>query len=1588
MSLTSEQDNLANLRTQRSDIEAMLRHLNEQVQMLELEIEEKKRLGDDGAVDTLEQEITAVQEEITNNSTSLLQTKEDEQIALDELMGSVSGANPIAHFDDKFPILLYPVRVEARFMEGSAAHSPSELWVRIFPDDIHIDTHEEDLSIEEINAAEKFWEQYYEVAGNTESELGVWRALVTLLGDKRAAYVKEAHQPTSTSPLTFPNVTYPHLDSWTRPPMAKGLPDYFVVTGYNGGVKDVEQQGNLIPDPLIVGMDPQQGAGFEEDANGNMVFEEDMLWMVDFTKAMEIGMAVKLPLTLAQSTSGFELLTVLGVRISASPTKSQEHVECLLKNHQYTSGLKMIPQGTPTNNSESGTSGGSADDDEATASFDLELGGATISYTPGQEPALKTDGQWMAEMLGLDYGVFDHIENSTRREAGEALDMNAVLWPATFGYYLEQMARTIGGGLMSEQTRDEIRDIFSTSITARGMLPTLRIDDQPYGILPVTAQSSLVLENQTEELIWTRAKTAQAVYQSKVPDVKVAANSNAGNWQESLMNMMGLQPNSAEFYQRFAGGPNFNWNMMFYTNTPDRENWYMSMMNNANTTATNDFDLSYTPFLFSLSHLSGQVPITGPLVDLAPLSESEGIHYPVNYFDWLLNVDLIDIKVEDFGGGEVPNSLLYLLARRAFLLENYDAIVRALIKFDPTNPNPVDRVEKELINFDKAMGQLSDETRWDVLFCRDIEGGPTSQFLSDPANWAQYINEMRYLFASRTAMERLQNLPTARLERLMVENIDLGTYRMDSWITGVVTRRLADQRIQGASRTKGIQYGGYGWLENLKPTNYPRTLATETPDGLEDPSTSEPLIKQANNFGFVMGPSMNHALTGAVLRNTYVENEGATMAVNLNSWRVRKAKQLIEGIANGQPLPALLGYQFQRALHEGYPTLEMDLDLLQIRKKFPLTTGGVTDTDVGSQSNEDGSESQEARNVVDGLKLVEKYNENGDLSALNLSGIGTQELAAIDTEIKKLIELIDALGDLTTAEGVFHAMQGNHDKAGALLQALGEGKHIPDDMEMVNTPRSGNTVTHRTGVVFEAENHNNWSDEGTSRSISEPGLNYWLYLQLSEASMYMLHYETYQPDSTKVDESGFMTLDQLGIEPIDLLYMMQEEEGSDETIFSSYVAYMIRSIKNVPDVNTVKLQFKMRDESLGLVYKTFGEVSPLISVLIKLVNGGQALDAKDFLYPHDEPEDLSNPGKVDIADLSNRLQNTYDRMIVLLDDVNFEKDTTGLLTISDPPQASDRAVLNALRNKLATASLWGINEAVPVSGYDASDASQASLVIQADSVVAEIENRILEVTGLFPGLSSGSIPGNSKAEDLSEAFKTMLGRSFKVMPKFTPWNLAEIGKAFDARVDILPPDEVRVMDSWVQSNAKVRKAMSEFEFASMLQTVLVFDQYLEPGVNRNWDLEPMQLPYTPDDFWVGSTIPDTKTIEQDKLSLVMKLPENLNEFGAMAGLRFDEWSEKIPYKEETVGLAFNYEEPKSEAPQTLLLVTTPVVTGEWEWADLEKALLETLQFAKERAVEPALFSDMSLAQTVPTTMAPIASDDEATIALNFNRVNS
>jgi hypothetical protein len=248
------------------------------------------------------------------------------------------------------------------------------------PEDIIlVITTEQPLSDAEERAASTFWRDTWLADGDRLKEELAQRAFEhTLDNAGRVAEIVENYRPINmdASPaaplekddvtakvavLTFPpaDATHTKAHAWSQAQKVNVMPDRFVLMAYSGGHVALEIMGQPIPSPLVVGPDPSAAPEEQlKQEDGEISFPEDMSWMVDFERAVEAGMGFRINLTEAQASTGFDRLIALGIRLSADERAGKALLEELFQHHRNgRNGLSLVPQGTPTNNTESAGSG-------------------------------------------------------------------------------------------------------------------------------------------------------------------------------------------------------------------------------------------------------------------------------------------------------------------------------------------------------------------------------------------------------------------------------------------------------------------------------------------------------------------------------------------------------------------------------------------------------------------------------------------------------------------------------------------------------------------------------------------------------------------------------------------------------------------------------------------------------------------------------------------------------------------------------------------------------------------------------------------------------------------------------------------------------------------------------------------------------------------------------------------------------------------------------------------------------------------------------------------------------------------------------
>jgi hypothetical protein len=699
-----------------------------------------------------------------------------------------------------------------------------------------------------------------------------------------------------------------------------------------------------------------------------------------------------------------------------------------------------------------------------------------------------------------------------------------------------------------------------------------------------------------------------------------------------------------------------------------------------------------------------------PVVDTEPLSETATVKpflvnktdatKSVNYIKWLRVSDGATIAKEVFKDEEnkdvaKPATLLYGFLRHSVQQSSWDAVMAICEKYKVVNTSA--RFENTMRHVRRAKGAKTtkvaagDLTKQDYFDARIKDSIPDFP-VSDNPTFGEYISQKARLLPLKDtnlplildALGKLENLPTARLERLFAEHIDTCSYRLDAWIDGVIQRRLEFLRPQQmyyndeGPRNRGTYLAAFGWLENIEnKTEGRRISARELPAELQnalarDPNTEGSIFENPANGGFVHAPSLNHATTAALLRNGYLTHsqpaDRERLTINLSSERVRKAIFYLEGIRNGQELSALLGYDFERRLHDG----DIDTYVYRFRDKFPFKILEKDTVEAGKTLDV-----VAARNVVDGYALVEAVRKGAaypyGVADLPLSNTSVEALK-IQAAVNALQNAMDAIADVTLSESVHQFVQGNHASGGASLKLLQEG-HYPSIPDVVQTPRSGNSLTHRVVLNLDpsvsapvpALNAEPWP-----RATADPAVNDWLtkafggILDTIKVPVRLVKTDT-NPMLQVEDDTRDIELKKLNLQPVDVVFLV----GNQLKDLEKRLLYQFRSDPanaGLPAFDYLEiLPTKLATNAADL---SFGEVLPMLRQAHDLLSKARPLNAVDYRVPSEsKPSDAQNVGNWDIANLNTRVKVTMKAFKMdLLDPISLSYDN--MVTLLKTPAAN------------------------------------------------------------------------------------------------------------------------------------------------------------------------------------------------------------------------------------------------------------------------------------------------------------------------------
>lgn len=1296
------------------------------------------------------------------------------------------------------PLLLLPVRLEAIFAD---VDDRTELWLRVYPDDIHVDAHETALTAGERNAGEQYWSAV-EAAGDDEaSRAAAWQAVLDALGPSRAAWALEALRPGNAPPLERPG-------SWTRAAHTALLPDRFVFSAYKDGALAWRHEGRPVPDVLPIGFAPD-GGGAAGPPDG-LPWDEHSRWLVDFEEAVRIGMGRRVRLTHPEET--YDLLTVVGVMTADDPDETAGRWQGTLRAHQFTDGLAVLPPGTPTNNTPATRSGWRTRPGPRSPE---EIDDQRVRYDPaGDQPAARAarafgiDGRAVLAAAPEAVGGDEHVVAEVHAALGKYFGLSFIWRPLDTPDNFNIEPESVDMSFLSQHFADHVR--------GRGPLPTIRSGRQPYGLLPVTALDlwrgddvdARILEHLESFL------TAFEVRLDRVPRVGDGADQDA-----VIVDLLSREPASRRVTRTF---PN------------------------------------------TFAQLGFEGPFPSVVGSVGPHTQF-GLLGPDAAGGELMVVD--DVAPEELA----RVARLRPLAAKVQLADDLRTTTR-------------EGAPDVFARFDVLRTALAPLERWSgegTAYTGDFYpfGEDVSHYLFNLAGRAHVDNEpSEAVEAARRQFARVKEVcdllvgleeraaeDIGSLERTLCEVLDTVSHRVDAWATSVSSARLAGLRAEHPS---GLRVGAYGWL-------------TEVGHGHGDPGSE----------GYVVTPSLHHATTAAVLRSGWrAHTDRRALAVDLQSWRVRTALALVDGVRTGQSLAALLGYQFERGLHDAH----LDQHIAGFRTDFPLPLAVEPDAPGSTEARV----AIGARNVVDGQALRRRRP--------NLGPFRPEEARVIGELLDDLDEAVDAVGDLLLAESVHHLVGGNPLRAGMSADAIGRGDGLPEDFDVIRTPRSAATVTHHVGLLGSPEGAGapaGWNDDRPLAEL-EPALEAWLRHRLGRADA------DWSFACRVADEQG----NERGV---DVLLASLEWSAFDVVTAGQPVEGGSPLIRRILDVAAGLGGLRGPNAVAGHAARLTEEGMARADELVLLCGQFRSVLAAGtpLLATHIDPSQPSGWATADLDDL-------HARVAPWLDAIRDAREV-----LRDAAAEAPEAIAAALEG-LAT---LGLMSATPTPGADVAE--------HAVRVLARLDAVAL------PPLPPPPTPGGREAIDslrwamtATTAVTSLVGEHLKVVPVLRP-GLPGAGA---------PPRgaEGDAVADWLRAVADIRPAA-----ASLVDAVTAGS--LVGGADEG-SYAVVQMPGRADRHWVATA--NTGEAPTTRASIVLH-HDGLAAGPAVAGLVLDGWTEAIPRPagpdgpEEVAGVAFGFDRPGSRAPHALLVAVPPDRSRGWREEDVHGVVEETLTLARIRTLD-------------------------------------
>jgi hypothetical protein len=872
--------------------------------------------------------------------------------------------DPIPH--DQCVGVLLPLRLETRFV--GPVHGVSwTLQLRVFPEEASLDREPGPPTPEEAAHTAAMWKA---CGGDLRSGEGkaAFGDLIGRVGGARAAWLARALPPGSDE-----EGAEGRSRRFSRP---RGLPPSLQVWLERGGAPELVEQ--LSPDSEAIAAEADLGQLYTgvEDPDG----PPPETWLTSFERAKDVGLAAEIDI--GPDPEGIDALYVIGLG-EGEPAE-------LLRGHADSGRLAVLAPGTPTNSV--------AGEEAADLGRDPELWLQRAIGSGYDQPAVRAldlalcGGAHLGPLAGGD------LDLCPAREA-----LTSALFPVLLGRALKDQW---GAGVGTWDLWRWVR----RCLAPEGAFPTIRVADQPYGVLPVTR---LLPRLGFAEPRWVPHPADPRVEEALVrvlvellPRWARAAEEDGnvvGADTGRLLGLLGRTPVSAAWARRTVLAVDLLRALGFAYGAG-------GFVERLERTWREEVEEGDPPLRSSVRRL---IPFGEPTWLESELLEGASAG-ALRRMLQATNADLLSSPDPQWFDGNAPTPLLARLLRHALVLTNAE-LSRALDpdftgSWKPPLMPPIESPEQlaSLAWEDRRHPAVQDDQRRiDVA----DEGGP--DITESDTAVPEIARIARGWEAVRDGAEALASgeLDDATVDRGLRALLDSSSHRLDPWASGVASRRLRWLQSRGAS----WRLGAYGWVD------------------APGPAQGEELQPGPTAAGLLHAPSHAQALTAAILRDHAVrQHDTARWEIALDSEKVRAAERLAGEVRAGVHVKEALGRLVEEIV--GDPAV---VNELRRRPAFQMRP------------------EHEGRRVCDGEAVVHA---------------AVYEPAALPAEvpveeIKALQDVLDTYADLLVADGVFDVVSGRPEAAAEAMEAAA-GLGPPSDLRVLRTPREGTALSTVVLVVL------------------------------------------------------------------------------------------------------------------------------------------------------------------------------------------------------------------------------------------------------------------------------------------------------------------------------------------------------------------------------------------------------------------------------------------------------------------------------------------------------------------------------------------